>query len=99
MLELLHHPSFHSILDEVHDGAEEPTPVRKFGSLVPRPKSHKSYTRTCIEIVSDGVNQFQKHWRRRVHQSVNKRPRLLLHRGYLTSILTNMGRIAELGLL
>ena len=67
MLEILHHCPFHMVLDQVHDGADEPTPIRKLGSLTPCPKPYKSNTRTCIEIVSDGLDQLQKYRWRCVH--------------------------------
>lgn len=56
MLEILHHPPFHGVLDEVHNGTDKPTPIREFGGLAPRPKSHKPNAGTRIEVISYGIN-------------------------------------------
>lgn len=63
VLKVLHHPSFHDVLDEVRNGAKEPTPIREFGSLISRPNSYEPDTGTRVEIVSDGIYELQKHRR------------------------------------
>ena len=68
---------FHTVLDKVHKGRTEPTPVGIISRTLSCPLPNKSNTGEGGNIIGDPVHEFQQCWWRGMEEGMQKRFLLL----------------------